>query len=74
MSRMTITPEPNWCSSWCCAVPDRTPSSLRNSDWGAQWVTPVGTRLSSEDSPEQRLQAQGDVDCDTLGFGSSVLS
>lgn len=33
-----------------------------------------GDEWSSEDSPEQRLQAQGVADCNTLGFGSSVLS
>lgn len=37
-------------------------------------VPSAGGEAESEDSPEQRLQAQGDVDCNTLGFGSSVLS
>lgn len=37
-------------------------------------VPSAGGEAEREDSPEQRLQAQGDVDCNTLGFGSSVLS
>lgn len=37
-------------------------------------VPSAGGKAEREDSPEQRLQAQGDVDCNTLGFGSSVLS
>lgn len=41
MSRMTITPKPNSYSSWCVAgaVPDLTPTSLRNSDLGGEsWL------------------------------------